>query len=379
MHIRLFISAALVGAGAITTAALTPWTLGEGTAGAPLPQQLTALTGLSVKDHGAIRFTVLPLPQLVVDRVQLAAADGKLTVETDSLRATLRLLPLVTGRIELTEVALGRPVFDTRDFDEDNLVGLLSRLFDEGPETSPDLRRLKILEGEIGLVGPEGQRTVLFGKVDAVFTRARLSSDIEAAASFDWRGERVEAEASADPAAILHDGASGPLSIRLKSQRADMALNGTVAGGGQPQVNGALTLKSPDLRAAADWLGLRLPLPLAGPLDVSGTARIEPSTFDLANARIELTGGQFDGVFSAKVQDGALTIGGTTAPEQLNPTDAMGPLSPRPAADGGWAPYPLPGHALPTGDPAPRSSAAPHPNRKPPPANAPSPAHLPSG
>jgi AsmA protein len=358
MHIRLFIAAALVGAGAITTAALTPWTLGEGAAGAPLAQQLTALTGLGVKGHGSIRFTALPLPQLVVDRVQLADAAGKVTVETDSLRATLRLLPLVTGRIELTEVALGRPVFNTGDFDESDLTGLLARLFGEGPETSPDLRRLKILEGEVGLIGPDGLRTVLFGNVDAVFTRARLSRDIEASATFSWRGERVEAEASADPAAILHDGASGPLSLKLKSDRADMALNGAVAGGSKPQVNGALTLKSPDLRGAADWLGFRLPLPLAGPLDVSGTARIQPSTFELANARIELSGGQFDGVFSAKVQDGALAIGGTIATDQLNLTDAMRPLSPGRSDDGGWSRDPIPGQALPHGDVDLRISAA---------------------
>lgn len=361
MHIRLFIAAALVGAGAITTAALVPWTLGEGTAGAPLARQLSALTGLAVKSHGTIRFTALPLPQIQVDGVRLAAPDGKMTVETDSLRATLRLLPLAAGRLELTEVALGHPVVDTKDFAETDLAGLLSRLFGgsgPAPAETPDLRRLKILEGEIGVSGPDGARTVLFGNVDAVFTRARLSGDVETNAAFRWRGDRVEVEASANPDSILQGGGSGPISLKVKAPRADLALTGTVSGGNAPQVNGTLTLKSADLRAMADWLDLRLPLPLSGPLDLGATARLQPSLYELTNARIEVAGGQFDGVFSAKVTDGALAIGGTIATEALDLTDAMRPLSPRRSEDGGWSREPIAAHALPQGEVDLRVSAA---------------------
>jgi AsmA protein len=361
MHFRLFIAAALAGVCAITTVALVPWTLGEGTAGAPLAKQLTDLTGLDVRSHGAIRFTALPLPQIVVDGVTLAGQDGKITVETESLRATLRLLPLVAGRLELTEVALGRPVVNTTDFAETDIARLMSRLFGEaGPasDDAPDLRRLKILQGEFGVSDPDGARTVLFGHVDAVFTRARLSRDIEASASFRWRDNTVEVDASADPGSILRDGGSGPLTLRLKAAHAKLSLSGTVAGGTAPQINGVLTLKSADLREAADWLGLRLPLPLAGPLDLSANARLQPSLYELTNARIEVAGGQFDGVFSAKVENAALSMSGTIATESLDLTDAMRPLSPGRGEDGGWSRDPIAAQALPQGDVDLRISAA---------------------
>src|SRR5690606_14417586 len=91
---------------AVLGAAAAPWTLTGNRLPAAVAEHLQDQYGLMARAGGRSTFALLPTPRVKFENVSIAFPQDAATVEGATLRGDLRLLPLLFGRIELSEISL---------------------------------------------------------------------------------------------------------------------------------------------------------------------------------------------------------------------------------------------------------------------------------
>ena len=100
-----------------------------------LTHALVAATGTEPRIEGEARFTFLPRPAIRLDGVRFGGAESS-GFSAGSLQATIRLLPLLFGRVEIASLVFERPrLLVEIGNDGAKLVGLPLRLPDNSAET----------------------------------------------------------------------------------------------------------------------------------------------------------------------------------------------------------------------------------------------------
>src|SRR5690349_4753494 len=105
MSRRVVLIIALLSLAVLGTAA-SPWTLRSGGMSAELTRHVKDKYGLDLTVRGRSTFAVLPIPRVKFEDVTLLFPDQALKAEGGTLRGELRLLPLLAGRIELSDFDL---------------------------------------------------------------------------------------------------------------------------------------------------------------------------------------------------------------------------------------------------------------------------------
>src|SRR5829696_5253530 len=117
MSRRVVLLIALISLAVLGTAA-SPWTLPGGGLSAELTQHVKERYGLDLAVRGRSTFAILPFPRVKFENVTLQFPDHSLKAEGGTLRGELRLLPLLLGRIELSDF----------DLTETRIIGSLQKL-----------------------------------------------------------------------------------------------------------------------------------------------------------------------------------------------------------------------------------------------------------
>ena len=105
MSRRFVFLIALIALAVLGTAA-APWTLPGGGLSAELTQHVKDKYGLDLTVRGRSTFAVLPIPRVKFENVTLRFPNEALKAEGGTLRGELRVLPLLFGRIELSDFDL---------------------------------------------------------------------------------------------------------------------------------------------------------------------------------------------------------------------------------------------------------------------------------
>jgi AsmA protein len=144
-----------------------------------LTHSLQAATGTEPRIEGEARFTLFPRPGIRLDGVSFGD-DGPSVFSAGSLQATIRLLPLVFGRVEIASLVFEHPrLLVEIGNDGAKLVGLPLRLPDNSLEPArPDIR---IVNGTAELRGP-GERSESLSALEWSF--AWHGTDLTAKGSF---------------------------------------------------------------------------------------------------------------------------------------------------------------------------------------------------
>lgn len=103
---RGWIAAMLAAAVLALAAAIAPWTFSTGAMLEEIAGQIEASSGLRAAAKGRSTFSLLPRPHIAIDDVAFADPSFALTIEAERLRGNVRLLPLLTGRLELANAEL---------------------------------------------------------------------------------------------------------------------------------------------------------------------------------------------------------------------------------------------------------------------------------
>jgi len=278
---------------------------------AALSQSLASLTGDTPQIEGKARLSLLPRPVIRVGSIRFAATEAAFSA--DSLTATVRLLPLILGRIEIGALVVERPQLRLEiDQEGVRIVGFPLHLVAGNGGRRPDIR---IVDGVAELQGASGQRerlTALNGVVSP-------SDEFGAWMSFRWREVPVSATLLiADPAALA-DGGRSQFRARLDAEPLRLAFDGGLAFRKGFQAEGALSAEANSARAALLWAQIEPPTQGGfGPFSLRAQAALTPAGLSLSPITLDLDGNRTQGALTLS-RDGSRTlVQGTLASESVD-------------------------------------------------------------
>lgn len=315
-------------------AAIAPWTISRGALREEIAGQLRSSAGLYVFPRGAAHVTLLPRPRVRLDDVALVDPNGALVVETPTLTGDVRLLPLLGGRLEITEVDLARPRISI-DIDRAPLttagaaVRAANASADSSQSRKADAARLGVLSLTDGAIVLR-RNGVTVGTADRVNARLdwrTVASPAALTADLDWRGARQQFVLWISQPASLLRGGNSPLTLQVRSPATTVNMAGSVNVAVKPRYEGQVQIATTSLSAFLSSLDLGLSAPAAlSAMTLAGDLVATTSSATITNLRLEAGGESFEGTLALQGAPGTRPLlSGTLATPSLSLTPYFAP------------------------------------------------------
>lgn len=316
---------------AVLGVAAAPWTLtGDGLSTA-VTEHMRDRYGVELKVEGRSTFALLPIPRVKFENVALHLPNQALKAEDGTLRGELRLLPLVIGRIELSDISLS----DAR--------------------ISGSLRALQAMDWAAILKnrpGAAAHRLIVTGSSlhwtdaeDAGLDRLNLAASwagtgepLTLTASARWRDEMVSVEqASLDPV-LLASGRLSPVTLSVSAPSGSISVTGEAQLGGDPQITGESAIEARSVRNFTRWSGIELPFgPLVQALSIKGDFSMNRRRLSWPSVAVTLGADKLEGTMAVRFDVERPLITGTLAADNLNLSDLFRPFAEARTPSGGWS------------------------------------------
>ena len=161
------------------------------------------------------------LPQLAVQlhTIRIGAPDRPPLATSDSVVGALRLLPLITGQISISDYVLVRPRLSIQVAGDgrsnwDEALDSVRKLSQETRRGVPDFR---IVDGEAVIADAKTQQRIELSGIELAVAWPGVERQANISGRFNWRGEPVEIGAViARPLALLGGDPTG-LKMRFGS------------------------------------------------------------------------------------------------------------------------------------------------------------------
>jgi AsmA protein len=315
--------AALLGVALIGLVA-TSWFINRDALRASVEAQIRAVTGLDLVIKGTIDVSVFPASYVSFHDVGLkgsAAADPALSV--DVLTANLRLVPLLLQRFEIADVMMLRPhirVVRTPDGESNwtPFIDTIARTMKPGADNPVSFSEIRIQDGVLSYQDAGNHVSEKLDDIDLSLAWPSISRSFAATGQFDWRGERVDGAISASDFLAALSGDRSGLKARLSSAPLKVAFDGTVADRTSMMMEGVLTIDSPSLRGALQWIGGAPPGSGGfGRFALKARANMVGPSLALTNVNVELDGNVAEGVMTY-ANNGRQTLQATLAAGNLD-------------------------------------------------------------
>eukprot|EP00752_Nemacystus_decipiens_P018979 g17035.t1 len=259
------------------------------------------------------------LSDIVVEG-NLPGAENALVV-AERMRGDVRLLPLLFGRIELSEFVLTRPTirFIRHADGEANWTldgsALLAALEPSREGSGLQLGTFRLVDGTVQISDEVRGIQETMSSADLSLSWPTSSTRAAIAGSTIWRGEPVEISASIDqPAALAQSGSTSGLVVSIASSPIRLRFDGTVSPGalssseeqrGQPwQASGQFEISTPSARRAVSWLGHEMETGSTfGAFRLDADINLLGLSADLTDASLSLDGNEAEGVLTISVGD----------------------------------------------------------------------------
>lgn len=269
---------------------------------------LRAATG-ATPEVGEAHFSVLPRPAVRFDNIRFAGSDRN-TLSAGSLRATVRLMPLLFGRVELASLAFEEPHLNIEI--GPNGVRLLGLPASPPTRQTVSLPEIKIVDGRVDLRSPDSSKVESLWGVNATLTWP--GKGVSTTASFRWRGLQSNANLRITDAGALGENARSPVRFRFESDNARAGFEGNFAFRKGLQAEGTLSFDSKSLRSLLASFGVDAPT-RGGfeTLSLKSRAQIIPSGLTASELSIDLDGNRADGTMSLAIDASRPVLQGTLA------------------------------------------------------------------
>ncbi|HEX6141437.1 MAG TPA: AsmA family protein [Geminicoccaceae bacterium] len=275
-------------------------------------QQVEAATGRALAIDGPVDLQLLPTVALQADQVRLANREGAAEADMlrlEALQVELKVLPLLTGSVEIDRFVLvgpaihlevdaegrpnwqfgtGEPVAEEGAPDGEAPAGGGG----EGATTLP-ISELKLgdIRIENGTLTYRDARSGANERIEGInlsLDLPDLRGPLQADGSLEYKDRAVEiALALAQPLSLV-EGGSSPLDVEVDSEPVRLAFDGTVENGAVPAARGAVDLDVRAIRDLAAWL--TQPLDFEGEgfrqLAIAGELDATPTRITFADAAI---------------------------------------------------------------------------------------------
>jgi AsmA protein len=320
--------AAVLSAGFIALVAVSAVIPGD-TVRSAVIAEIRAVTGLEPTVRGETSVSLFPTARVIFSDVTLGDdRDGGTALTADRLTATLRLLPLLIGRIETADVGLTRPRL-TINVEPDGrsnwsgLIATLARTLKPGATQSDrvmSFSEIRMTDGTIAVNDAARGIAEVLSDVEVSLAWPSISRSFGATGRFTWRGEAFDIGASAGDLFSALTGDRSGLKVRLAGAPFKVAFDGHMSYRPILKFEGTLAADGPSLRDAVRWAG-GAPLPGGGfgLFAVKAQTVVSDGSFAMSQVNIELDGNAAEGVL-AFTSAPRMTVKGTLAADALDLT-----------------------------------------------------------
>ena len=265
---------ALLGVAVVAVPALVPAERVK----AELAAQVKAATGRDLTIDGKVAVSVLPTLSVQVSGVALSNPAGYRTKEMarlGGLDVRLKLLPLLSGRIEIDSFVVRQPAI-TLEVDgagrgnwqfgaaapakaDAKPVAKAEANTEKSAPGDIRLGDVRIIGGTLVYLDGKGGAGETFESIDLTLTLTSLDQPLSAKGGLKWHGQTVALALDvAKPRALL-EGKASAAGVSIAADSLKLGFTGELAGG----ASGLLEVTSPSVRALAGWAGGK-PLAFAG-------------------------------------------------------------------------------------------------------------------
>lgn len=308
---------ALAAALAAVVALAQPWSIAESRVEGYITARLSKQLGLSLttSERGAVAF--LPTPRVIANGVTATSADGSFEARIPRIRADISLLPLLTGRVEFTQILLFAPqvsvTFPDAPFDP------LPALASTALATLPGTPHISVREAG-SLFFRRGPGIISSARDVRIEIQSRAAGEpFSASGSLSWRGESVTFAVASNSAArsIL------PMA-RVRSDLVNLDFSSSrrspATADGEPRaIEGQVQLTAPSMSRLGSWLASGSPvlLPL-GATALTGTLSLSANAAEVRSAALTLGADLLEGALDWRKRGDRWRLTGTLAGKTLN-------------------------------------------------------------
>lgn len=330
---RLGLSVAALLGGIILALGAVAWLVDRTQVIAAVESQIQRATGLDLVLRDGAEVSLFPGGSVKFRNATLEG-DGKdePALSVGEITVNLRMLPLATGRFEISDITLISPrLVVTREGDTSNWTGILDTLsgtLKPGPDSPVSFSEIRIKDGI--LVYQDRDRGILeeLSGIDLSLAWPSISKTFGATGQFSWHGQRVEASLTLTDFVAALAGQRSGLRLRVAAAPLKLAFDGSLATHPNLAADGTLTADSSSLRQVIAWADREPPVPGGlGRFALKAKTAVAGSTVTLGNVNLELDGNTAEGMLTFS-SNGRRILQGTLAAEALDLSSYFGPPSP---------------------------------------------------
>ncbi|HWG03580.1 MAG TPA: AsmA family protein, partial [Beijerinckiaceae bacterium] len=327
---------------AALVAAVVPWTLSSHALRRELASQVRSAIGFTTDAKGRSSFALLPRPRIKLEDVTFNAPDGAFSLRADVVKAELRILPLLTGHLELSSVTLVSADMSV-DLDKPlHIGGSIAEAMKPNAAAStvksPQVGVVSIVSGTAHFTSDTRRYRTDVENINATLDWRRLTSPATLNGTVNWRGTDADVALWINkPAALLH-GNTSPVDLKIDSAAGSLTMDGTLVSRPVVQYEGRVAAYAPLLREAMQLFNISVPLP--GPLRdarLTAQARVESNAMTLSDTHISLDGNVFEGSLAMHEDQGRRLWSGTLATDLFALSPFVTDLAPALTPDGQWS------------------------------------------
>jgi len=292
-------------------------------------------TGRTLTIGKDIAFSLFPSVGVTANDVAFANAPGSTepTMATlKSLEVRLKVLPLLSGQVEVESFVLIDPVIRL----EIDKKGRANWTFNEGKTAAatpaepgqpggPALADLKLDDvrlsgGRILYSDARSGVSEEVRDVNMTVSLPGLDQPLNAEGDLIWHDKKIDLDVAVEKPGALIEGGASPTAVSVTGDPLKLSFKGTVANAAQPKVDGGLELDVPSIRGLAAWVGSPIEAPgeTLGPLAIKGTVAVNGATYAVKDADIKLDAIAARGAVTAETGGAKPSIKGRLDVDDLN-------------------------------------------------------------
>ncbi|MXQ12545.1 AsmA family protein [Microvirga makkahensis] len=317
---------------ALVGAAAAPWTFRENGLSSALSDHMKERYGLDLTVDGRSTFAVLPIPRVKFEGVTVRFPDQALEARGGTLRGEIRILPLLFGRIELSDFDLS----DSRITASAEALRAVNWA-DAFKSRSRTLHARRLILNRTSIRWTD-LRDADLDVEELVIRWVGEDEPLTAYGNATWRGVRVFlTEATIHPDRLV-SGTISPLKLALSSSGARLNLEGEVQLGPNPSLTGETSIEARSIRDFTRWSGVKLPFgPLIQAFSIKGDFSMDHRRLSWPSVSITLGEDNLEGTMSVRFDAKRPVITGTLAAEDLDLTGLFAPFAQARTSSGSWS------------------------------------------
>ncbi|HUH85808.1 MAG TPA: AsmA family protein [Stellaceae bacterium] len=334
---------------------------------AELVTKVKEATGRDLRVEGPVSFSILPSIALVAQNVSFSNPPGASSPDMarfSKLDVALKLMPLLSRRVEIAKLTLVDPVINLEIDKQGRPNWQFGAAAAAAKPTSPapaapatpaggggaslsglELDDVGLDNGTLSYVDQRSGEKLELDKVSMRLSLPGLDSPFKADGSAVYRGEKMSLTMTvADPGSLMREKGSAA-TVKLDSKPVAFDFSGSAAGTTPLKLDGTVSLKVPSVRGLAQWAGVAFNAPGTGfgLLAISGKVSYAGNKIGFSEAKLSLDQINAQGELAVDTGGARPSLKGKLDVDKLDVNPYLAPETAAKSSGGGagWSDTPL--------------------------------------